>query len=97
MSEKQTKTQLFNIELNDGTKVSLAGCNGFDLIKARKQANAINDPAQTPYFLLSEKATFNGEKWAKDRILELDIADILLIEDKWNEFASGKNSRQQET
>lgn len=97
MTEKQTKTQSFTFELTDGTKVVFAGCKGFDLIKARKQAALINDPSQTPYFLLSEKATFNGEKWAKDRILELDIADILLIEDKWNEFASGKNSRQQET
>lgn len=94
MAKIPEEAKPFSFELSDGTKVVFGKMNGNDLIKARKMAG--KDQMLAPYYLMSEGATFDGKKLLKDEILALCIADVLYLEDKWNEFADPKNSQVSE-
>ncbi|MDD3236807.1 MAG: phage tail assembly protein [Candidatus Gastranaerophilales bacterium] len=81
--------------LSNGTIVKFRKSTGRDVINARQRAGSKSSLVGA--HVIAEIASFDGDKLTYSDLLDLDVADYLLLEEKWNEFASGKNSQQQET
>ena len=94
VSQKQEGEQKpFSFELSDGTVVCFKRAKADCMFKARKIAG--NDYSNVPYLVITMVATFNGEKITLEDIKELDLADFLLLEEKWNEFCTPKKRTSQ--
>ena len=88
MKEKIKKEQnIVELTLSNGINVKFnpADANGHLLMKCRKVANE----GETVIYLLSEIATFDGEKMPAPEILNFSAFDIIKLESAWGETFQG--------